>query len=469
MNINKKNNYNIIRTRLLLIPIIYLFLTHNVLAEVNTNCEPQCIKHVKSLLPLNSKWKDISIGSAKDWWTKENDECLKGNIPIVKSIIVFNSWEGNPFGHVGVVANINNDLLVIDHANWGTEANAKDCRVAKDTFTLIRDNKGNIISLKSTSNKTYPIIGFIYAWDIGINDILNLKYDGINFINGEFKRGNPFQGTTDYLYKRIAKSEKNEYYVKCFDIDNDKHRDVIVAMYTNYGGSGSFLSLVTFLNKSGKLLYKDSIDLGQVVIKSIKIVNGKLKVIYLKHGPNDPMCCPTVLDSKLLNIKSGFFSPAFVEPAISSSSIVISPNACPFEGCQLGNWVAQQTVRVYDKIEGKVIKQISVNETVNATYGEIRALPQKAIVTGTYKTDEEQGIKIGSIIYVLHPIGEGAVAVWKDGNIINGSLDLTYKYEDSIKSNNLHWTWWVKVLLNDGTNGWLKNPQGQFHGMDAFG
>jgi hypothetical protein len=65
-------------------------------------------------------------------------------------------------------------------------------------------------------------------------------------------------------------------------------------------------------------------------------------------------------------------------------------------------------------------------------------------------------------VYVLHPLGEGAMAVWYQGEIIDGSLDLRVDLQEEPE-----WNWWVRVATPDGRAGWLKDPQGNFDGMTS--
>lgn len=148
---------------------------------------------------------------------------------------------------------------------------------------------------------------------------------------------------------------------------------------------------------------------------------------------------------------------------------VVAAGGCPFEGCQLGNWTARETVPIYDRPDGTVVGQLPKGEAVAAMNAEVRAAPRRAVVTSTFETDQQQGIKVGSVVYVLYPLGEGAVAVWHEGQVKDGSIDLGLRLDTPSDSSPLQWTWWVRVALPDGNKGWLKNPQGQFDGMDAFG
>ena len=150
---------------------------------------------------------------------------------------------------------------------------------------------------------------------------------------------------------------------------------------------------------------------------------------------------------------------------------VIVAGGCPFEGCQLGRWTAREEVPVYDRKNGSMVSRLQAGLVINATDAEIHATPVKGVVTKVYSSDEAQGIRVGTVVHLLFPLGEGAVAVWHDGKVKNGSLDLEVRTDDPNqgKGNVLHWTWWVHIRLPDGSMGWLRNPQGHFDGMDAHG
>jgi hypothetical protein len=150
----------------------------------------------------------------------------------------------------------------------------------------------------------------------------------------------------------------------------------------------------------------------------------------------------------------------------SYDPVVVSKGACPFEGCQLGAWVAREAFVAYAAIDGNALaERFETGTRVTALNAEVHARPQRAVVTGTYRTDVAKGIGVGHVVYPLHPIGEGAITVWHDGAIKETSLDLTYDYTS--EGAKLDWTWWVQVRLSDGRTIWLKDPQG-FDGMDRY-
>lgn len=208
------------------------------------------------------------------------------------------------------------------------------------------------------------------------------------------------------------------------------------------------------------------------------VVKGKTIELYGHAWANtDPTCCPSATAHAAYK-----FSPYALLPSpaalpktqsnVSRQSLppapVIVPGACPFEGCQYGKWTAREAVPMYFRPGGPVLKEgIAGGQIVTAASGEVWATPQKATVIRTYKTDIQQGINVGSVVYPLYPVGEGAVAVWHQGKVKEGSMVLDVQYDQPVES--LHWTWWVRVILADGTTGWVKNPQHHFDGTDRYG
>lgn len=149
--------------------------------------------------------------------------------------------------------------------------------------------------------------------------------------------------------------------------------------------------------------------------------------------------------------------------------VVIVSGVCPFEGCRFGRWLLQVSIPAHQAPGGAAVRQLLPGQAVNAMSSEVRAVPHKAVITGTYSSDEEEGLRVGHIVYVLYPIGEGAVAVWNKGKVVNGSLDLKFRFEDKTVPHPLEWQWWVQIRLEDGALVWVRDPQGKFLGMDRLG
>jgi hypothetical protein len=144
---------------------------------------------------------------------------------------------------------------------------------------------------------------------------------------------------------------------------------------------------------------------------------------------------------------------------------------CPFEGCQYGRWTATRTVDLWAEPDGLPLDlDLVPGDEIDASSGEIHSTPRRARVVTAGADDRAEGIVAGDILYVLYPVGEGAMAIWQNGFMKTGSLDLVVDYDPPVPNTQapLKWTWWVKCKLADGTIAWLKDPK-NFRGMDRRG
>jgi len=187
-------------------------------------------------LPANSKWKKISIGAARNWWTLETNASLKGSTPIINSIVVFDSWPNHPIGHVGIVVDIKKDSLLINHANWHTKAGEKNCSITKDWFLLSLDKK--------KLNNKYPIRGFIYAW--GTKNIGNLSALGYGDIRFGEKLSNAEQKTGEK-----GKKEYGDYF--CHYVHFNKYPNL---SFMIENGIVTRVDINFFINTEYGLFYK---------------------------------------------------------------------------------------------------------------------------------------------------------------------------------------------------------------------
>lgn len=78
------------------------------------------------------------------------------------------------------------------------------------------------------------------------------------------------------------------------DLDGDHITDAAVIVFYNGGGSGTFISLVTVLDRDGAPMQGPHYLLGdRVVVQNVTISHGEIVVDMLTHGPEDALCCPT--------------------------------------------------------------------------------------------------------------------------------------------------------------------------------
>lgn len=80
------------------------------------------------------------------------------------------------------------------------------------------------------------------------------------------------------------------------DLDGDGAPDAVIVIESDPGGSGVFFDLAPVLNRGGQPLPLAPVTLGdRVQIRSVGIAeDGSVSVALRKHGPNDPLCCPTL-------------------------------------------------------------------------------------------------------------------------------------------------------------------------------
>jgi hypothetical protein len=78
------------------------------------------------------------------------------------------------------------------------------------------------------------------------------------------------------------------------DLDADGVADAVIVLEADPGGSGVFFDLVPVLNRGGHALPLSPTLLGdRVEIEFVEIASdGSVSVQMIKHGPNDPQCCP---------------------------------------------------------------------------------------------------------------------------------------------------------------------------------
>jgi hypothetical protein len=80
------------------------------------------------------------------------------------------------------------------------------------------------------------------------------------------------------------------------DLDADGIPDAVIVLEGDPGGSGVFFDLVPVLNRGGRPMPLSPTLLGdRVEIEFVEIAaDGAVIVQMIRHGPNDPQCCPTV-------------------------------------------------------------------------------------------------------------------------------------------------------------------------------
>ncbi|MCY4110010.1 MAG: hypothetical protein OXG11_13405 [Chloroflexi bacterium] len=90
------------------------------------------------------------------------------------------------------------------------------------------------------------------------------------------------------------------------DLDNDGIADAVVVVYINYGGTGTFIHLVAFLDRDGAPVQAGRVLLGdRARVESMTIVAGEISANMLTHGPDDGLCCPSLNVTRKFRLQAG--------------------------------------------------------------------------------------------------------------------------------------------------------------------
>jgi uncharacterized membrane protein/heat shock protein HslJ len=139
-----------------------------------------------------------------------------------------------------------------------------------------------------------------------IEGLKNAEYQSEFAINGRVKlsngtyKGEIVPGSASELI--VMLSER----VAFGDLNGDGTDDAAVVLITSPGGSGTFRHLGIVINEKGSPQHVASQLLGdRVKVKSLSVRSGEIAVQMMTHGPRDPMCCPTLLETRNYGLQEG--------------------------------------------------------------------------------------------------------------------------------------------------------------------
>ena len=88
------------------------------------------------------------------------------------------------------------------------------------------------------------------------------------------------------------------------DLGGDELPDAAVVLMTSGGGSGEFFELYAVRNDSGAANPVGSILLGdRVRLDSVWIADRQIRVSYVTHAHDDPMCCPSLSVTRAFELR----------------------------------------------------------------------------------------------------------------------------------------------------------------------
>ena len=122
------------------------------------------------------------------------------------------------------------------------------------------------------------------------------------------------QGTfrlTDGIYNipPLLNESQEDWFIKLVepiafgDLNSDGINDAVVVLKMRTGGTGVFVEIAAVLNKNGKPVNVATTLLGdRKIVNSISIQSSEIIIEGLTQGPNDGLCCPSLLTTWKFNL-----------------------------------------------------------------------------------------------------------------------------------------------------------------------
>ena len=109
----------------------------------------------------------------------------------------------------------------------------------------------------------------------------------VQLTDGKFEQGTP--GSEDFVSVSVTD------FVAAGDLNGDGSNEVVALVSENYGGTGVFVFLAVYAENQGRLVFQTSriVD-DRPVLNAMSIANGEIFLDAVIHGPDEPMCCPTL-------------------------------------------------------------------------------------------------------------------------------------------------------------------------------
>lgn len=120
-------------------------------------------------------------------------------------------------------------------------------------------------------------------YQLGATDTLQV----VQLTDGSFEQGTP--GSDDFISIRMTD------FVAVGDLNADGTDEVAALVSENYGGTGVFVFLAVYADVNGTLTFQTSrfVD-DRPQLNALSLENGEIFLDAVIHGPDEPMCCPTL-------------------------------------------------------------------------------------------------------------------------------------------------------------------------------
>lgn len=151
----------------------------------------------------------------------------------------------------------------------------------RDSLLILLDN-GDVLARFTTVGEDVPEVDldsmtFLSKW---------LPLGKVTLSHGEHRETVVPGSTSEIVVKLTDK--------RAFGMVNGRETGAVVLVTTS-GGSGTFHDLQLLTKDAEGWVNTDTVFLGdRVKIRTVKIKSDQIVIVMRTHGPNDPMCCPTL-------------------------------------------------------------------------------------------------------------------------------------------------------------------------------
>lgn len=150
-------------------------------------------------------------------------------------------------------------------------------------------------------------------------------------------------------------------------------------------------------------------------------------------------------------------------------------NACPFECCVYGNWVADTIIPMYaaPRTQGRPVFTLARGDSMRTEYGAVYVTSiGLVVVDDSLVLGPEDGTKLlpGDTLVLLDPIGEGFWTAWRRGEIIEQVPPFFESWWRPRQQGRMIGRpareWWVRATSR-GRTGWFTPDIFRVRGADA--
>lgn len=120
------------------------------------------------------------------------------------------------------------------------------------------------------------------------------------------------------------------------DLNGDGLEDAVMILGENVGGTGEFVSLITFLNQGGQPVYTSRAEIeDRAQVQSLDIQNDEILLNIIVHGPGDPQCCASLVSTRNYRLIENALVLSRLTTVTSSNSERIIQIVSPVNGTQV--------------------------------------------------------------------------------------------------------------------------------------